>query len=163
MVVARDLEREFNRYGRITDLWVARNPPGFAFIDFSDERDAREAVRDMDGRTILDKRVRVEISRRGRAGRGGGPSGGGRDRDRVRSRSRDRGGDRDRGRDRSRDRGGRDRSRDRNYDRRDHRRDDYRRDDRDAGRRRERGPVIKRRTEHRVRVITGLFVISWWL
>ena len=38
-----------------------------------------DAVRDMDGRYLLDKRVKVEISRRGRASREGG--GGGRDRD----------------------------------------------------------------------------------
>ena len=51
---------------------------GFAFIEFSDDRDAKDAVRDMDGRYILDKKVRVEVSRRGRGGAGGragsGPS-----------------------------------------------------------------------------------------
>lgn len=62
----QDLEKEFDRYGRIKDVWVARKPPGFAFIEFEDERDARDAVEDMDGRWILDKRIRVEISRRGR-------------------------------------------------------------------------------------------------
>eukprot|EP01031_Cornospumella_fuschlensis_P025750 gene25750-31098_t len=40
---ARDLTREFDRYGRIADIWVARNPPGFAFIEYKDSRDAREA------------------------------------------------------------------------------------------------------------------------
>ena len=63
-----DLHREFDRYGRIKDVWVARKPPGFAFVEFEDERDARDAVRDMDGRFILDKRIRAEISRRGRGG-----------------------------------------------------------------------------------------------
>eukprot|EP01039_Chlorochromonas_danica_P010058 gene10058-11129_t len=72
----RDLHYEFDRYGRISDIWIARNPPGFAFIDFEDDRDARDAVRDMDGRTIRDKRIRVEISRRGRMGRTPGTSGG---------------------------------------------------------------------------------------
>jgi hypothetical protein len=35
---------------------------------FEDERDARDSVEEMDGRSIMDKRVRVEISRRGRGG-----------------------------------------------------------------------------------------------
>lgn len=39
----RDLHYEFDRYGRISDIWIARNPPGFAFIDFEDDRDARDA------------------------------------------------------------------------------------------------------------------------
>lgn len=64
-----DLHREFDRYGRIKDVWVARKPPGFAFVEFEDERDARDAVKDMDGRWILDKRIRAEISRRGRGER----------------------------------------------------------------------------------------------
>ena len=67
MILAHDLREEFDRYGRLKDVWVARNPPGFAFIEFEDDRDARDAVKDMDGRYILDKRVRVEHSRRGGA------------------------------------------------------------------------------------------------
>lgn len=31
-------------------VWVARNPPGFAFIMFHDSRDARDAVRALDGK-----------------------------------------------------------------------------------------------------------------
>lgn len=38
--VKGDLEREFDRYGRLRDVWVARNPPGFAFVEFEDYRDA---------------------------------------------------------------------------------------------------------------------------
>jgi RNA recognition motif-containing protein len=30
-------------------VWVARKPPGFAFIDFDDRRDAEDAIRDLDG------------------------------------------------------------------------------------------------------------------
>ncbi|KAF4674659.1 Serine/threonine-protein kinase ulk2 [Perkinsus chesapeaki] len=88
-----DLERIFERYGRIEQTWVARNPPGFAFITYCDSRDAKDAVDSEDGRDFQGKRMRVEISvsRNERGGRGrsmwergGGPS------RRSRSRSRDR-------------------------------------------------------------------------
>eukprot|EP00128_Syssomonas_multiformis_P000055 Colp12_sorted_trinity150504_noHs@27270 len=66
--------RDFLRgYGDLISVWVARKPPGFAFVEFYDRRDADDAVRDLDGKTIMGKRVRVEISR----GRGGGSSRGG--------------------------------------------------------------------------------------
>lgn len=42
-------------------VWVARNPPGFAFVWFGDERDATDAVREIDGRSIAGREWRVEI------------------------------------------------------------------------------------------------------
>ena len=30
-------------------VWVARRPPGYAFIDFDDRRDAQDAIRELDG------------------------------------------------------------------------------------------------------------------
>jgi len=33
-------------------VWVARNPPGFAFVEFEDPRDAEDAVRGLDGRYV---------------------------------------------------------------------------------------------------------------
>ena len=45
----KDLERAFEYYGRLRNVWVARNPAGFAFIEFEDPRDADDAVRGMDG------------------------------------------------------------------------------------------------------------------
>lgn len=75
-VTSRELEREFDRYGRIRDLWIARKPAGFAFITYGDERDAKDAVYDMDGRSLFGRRVRVEISTRGRGGDRGDRAGG---------------------------------------------------------------------------------------
>lgn len=71
-----ELEREFGYYGPLRNVWVARNPPGFAFVEFEDSRDAEDAVRGLDGRTICGSRARVEMAK-GRRGGGGGRRGGG--------------------------------------------------------------------------------------
>lgn len=34
-------------------IWIARNPPGFAFIDYEDFRDAEDAVRKLDGEFVM--------------------------------------------------------------------------------------------------------------
>ncbi|KAI5393997.1 hypothetical protein KIW84_060916 [Lathyrus oleraceus] len=48
-VTERDLEDEFRVFGVIRSVWVARRPPGYAFIDFDDRRDAQDAIRELDG------------------------------------------------------------------------------------------------------------------
>ena len=45
----KELERAFNYYGALKSVWVARNPSGFAFVEFDDSRDADDAVRGLDG------------------------------------------------------------------------------------------------------------------
>jgi len=57
-----DLEASFSKYGQLKNVWVARNPPGFAFVEFEDPRDAEDAVRALDGSRICGVRVRVEMS-----------------------------------------------------------------------------------------------------
>nr|XP_006815701.1 PREDICTED: serine/arginine-rich splicing factor 7-like isoform X3 [Saccoglossus kowalevskii] len=57
-----ELERAFSHYGPLRNVWVARNPPGFAFVEFEDPRDASDSVRGLDGRVICGRRVRVEQS-----------------------------------------------------------------------------------------------------
>jgi RNA recognition motif-containing protein len=54
-----ELEDVFNRYGKLRNVWVARNPPGFAFIEFEDERDAEDAVKALDGTRICGSRAVV--------------------------------------------------------------------------------------------------------
>ncbi|ULT96826.1 hypothetical protein L5515_012073 [Caenorhabditis briggsae] len=76
---SQELEEIFDRFGRIRKVWVARRPPGFAFVEYDDVRDAEDAVRALDGSRICGVRARVELStgqRRGGGGRGGGYGGG---------------------------------------------------------------------------------------
>ncbi|KAE9413739.1 hypothetical protein Angca_005396, partial [Angiostrongylus cantonensis] len=102
---SQEIEDAFYRFGRIRKVWVARRPPGFAFVEFEDSRDAEDAVKALDGSRICGVRARVELSHgRGRGGGGGGYGG-------RRSRSRSP----RRGRSRSRDRRSRSRSRSPNY------------------------------------------------
>ncbi|KAI4461168.1 serine/arginine rich splicing factor [Holotrichia oblita] len=58
----QELEDAFGYYGPLRNVWVARNPPGFAFVEFEDPRDAEDAIRGLDGRTICGRRARVEMS-----------------------------------------------------------------------------------------------------
>ncbi|XP_067934141.1 serine/arginine-rich splicing factor 3-like isoform X2 [Watersipora subatra] len=58
-----DVEREYERYGKLVDVWVARNPPGFAFIVFKNLDECERAVRKSHGRRICGRRVRVEYAR----------------------------------------------------------------------------------------------------
>lgn len=51
----KDVERAFSHYGTIRSVWVARNPAGFAFVEFEDARDADDAQRGMDGRYLIMK------------------------------------------------------------------------------------------------------------
>uniref|UniRef100_A0A0B7BS84 Uncharacterized protein n=1 Tax=Arion vulgaris TaxID=1028688 RepID=A0A0B7BS84_9EUPU len=58
----KELERAFSYFGRLRNVWVARNPSGFAFVEFEDYRDAEDAVKELDGTTICGSRCRVELS-----------------------------------------------------------------------------------------------------
>ena len=33
-----EIEDSFSKYGPLRHVWLARNPPGFAFVEFEDER-----------------------------------------------------------------------------------------------------------------------------
>ncbi|GAA0184600.1 RNA splicing factor [Lithospermum erythrorhizon] len=73
-VSERELEDEFRHFGTIRSVWVARRPPGYAFLEFDDRRDAEDAIRELDGKNGW--RVELSHNSRGSGGRGGGRGGG---------------------------------------------------------------------------------------
>ncbi|XP_071445196.1 RNA-binding protein Rsf1-like [Hetaerina americana] len=68
---------KFKNFGKLNNVWVAFNPPGFAFIEFENEDEAEVAVDNLNGAEVLGAKIRVEISRGRGRGRGGfrGPRG----------------------------------------------------------------------------------------
>uniref|UniRef100_M8BWB4 Pre-mRNA-splicing factor SF2 n=1 Tax=Aegilops tauschii TaxID=37682 RepID=M8BWB4_AEGTA len=65
----REVEDLFYKYGRIVeiDLKVPPRPPGFAFVEFEDPRDAEDAIHGRDGYNFDGNRLRVELAHGGRA------------------------------------------------------------------------------------------------
>ncbi|KAG8641753.1 serine/arginine-rich splicing factor RSZ21 [Manihot esculenta] len=70
-VSEKDIEDEFKMYGVLRSVWVARRPPGYAFVEFDDRRDAMDAIRALDGKNGW----RVELSHNSKGGRGHGGHG----------------------------------------------------------------------------------------
>jgi splicing factor, arginine/serine-rich 3 len=60
-----DVTREFKKFGNLADVWVARNPPGFAFVEFTSSVDAEKAVRALDGMNVCGSRIRFEYANPG--------------------------------------------------------------------------------------------------
>lgn len=81
-VKKEDLENEFTKYGKLNSVWVAFNPPGFAFVEYESKNDAEKACSILNGtETLGSDKLRVEISKnsnRSKNRNGFGRSGGGR-------------------------------------------------------------------------------------
>ncbi|CAK9137791.1 unnamed protein product [Ilex paraguariensis] len=76
-VSERELEDEFRIYGVLRSVWVARRPPGYAFVEFDDHRDALDAIHALDGKNGW--RVELSHNSKGVGGSRGGGRGGGED------------------------------------------------------------------------------------
>jgi len=77
----RDIENIFSKFGTINEVWMATNPPCFAFVNFKHRADAEDAIQAMDGKMIDNSRVGLSFARkRTIGGRRGGPYGNGNDR-----------------------------------------------------------------------------------
>ncbi|XVE73324.1 hypothetical protein DITRI_Ditri11bG0108500 [Diplodiscus trichospermus] len=84
----REVEDLFYKYGPIVhiELKIPPRPPGYAFLEFEEARDAEDAIRGRDGYDFGGYRLRVELAHGGRgrssidhhsshsSGRGRGPS-----------------------------------------------------------------------------------------
>lgn len=64
----REVEDLFYKYGPIIDidLKIPPRPPGYAFIEFEDSRDADDAIHGRDGYNFDGHRLRVELAHGGR-------------------------------------------------------------------------------------------------
>ncbi|XP_065581471.1 uncharacterized protein LOC136040949 isoform X2 [Artemia franciscana] len=56
------VEDLFSSVWPLRNVWVARNPPGFGFIEFEDPKDAEESCRHFDGLNLRGSIIKVEMS-----------------------------------------------------------------------------------------------------
>ena len=49
-VTKSDIEKSMGKFGEIEEVWMAKNPPCFAFVAFKNKDDAGDAIKEMDGR-----------------------------------------------------------------------------------------------------------------
>ena len=56
-VTQQELEREVNRFGETKSVWVAKNPSGFAFVEYVELRDAEECLKQLNSVRLGDKIV----------------------------------------------------------------------------------------------------------
>ena len=57
-----EIRHVFEKFGPLTNVWIATNPPGFAYVFYETFKDAEKAVATMDGKSLCGVRVRVELS-----------------------------------------------------------------------------------------------------
>ena len=58
----RELVEIYSKFNSFKNVWVANNPPGFAYVFFDNMKDAVKAVASTNGRTLCGGRVRVELT-----------------------------------------------------------------------------------------------------
>ena len=45
-----ELDKAFGYYGPIRNIWISRDPHGYAFVEFEEGRDAEDAIKELNGR-----------------------------------------------------------------------------------------------------------------
>lgn len=65
-----ELQQCFEKFGRIVNIWIARNPPGFGFVTFETAEAAQNAVNEGNGQLIQGASIDVQMARQ-RVGIGG--------------------------------------------------------------------------------------------
>ena len=68
-VEKEDVRAVYEKFGNVTDVWIAHNPPGFAFVEFDTEEAANKAVEETNGTELFGGNVRVQITKGRREGR----------------------------------------------------------------------------------------------
>ncbi len=48
-----EIEKTFRKFGELKEVWLAKNPPCFAFVVFRNQIDAANAIKEMDGRYFV--------------------------------------------------------------------------------------------------------------
>ena len=63
-----DLKAIFEPYGNITDMWIAYNPPGFAFVQYDDMESAKKAIEGVNDMEAFGGKLRVDLTNSKRRG-----------------------------------------------------------------------------------------------
>ncbi|KDD72583.1 hypothetical protein H632_c3166p0 [Helicosporidium sp. ATCC 50920] len=58
-ITEQEISDEFTKFGSVASVWVARNPAGFAFVQYEELRDAEDAVEKLNDKNGW----RVELAR----------------------------------------------------------------------------------------------------
>ncbi len=60
-----EIEEAFIKIGPIRNIWVAKEPPSFAYVEMEDPRDAEDAMKALHNTEICGMRARVEMAKEG--------------------------------------------------------------------------------------------------
>jgi arginine/serine-rich splicing factor 7 len=62
-VSKHEIEKLFRPYGQLNEIWVASNPPCFAFINFRHRSDGERAIKELDGTILAGQRIGMSWAR----------------------------------------------------------------------------------------------------
>lgn len=58
----KELQAIFEAHGTIVDVWVAYNPPGFAFVEYDNMESAQNAIQAFHGQEMFGGRLKVDLT-----------------------------------------------------------------------------------------------------